>query len=193
MRYYYNFAIILVLGLAGGGFTAKWALEAEDGFGSVKYNRWTSWPLAGSVDADPYTKARVARDGSVPLGAAEGLTFFLLDDEKDQLLRRECQYSLMGTTPPARLWTLSVQDQDKQPIAAYEGGENAIFSESVLRAQDGTFVINIGSQPAPMNWLTVAGTGPMRLVLRLYDTPVTSSSGLDRPAMPKLTVRDCKN
>ncbi len=191
MNHFIRIAIVLIIGLGGGGFSAKWALDAENGFGSVKFDQWTAWPLAGSVDADPYTKARVARDGIVPLGAAEGLAFHLTSDVFGRPLRRECPYTLIGTVPQARIWTLSAQDKDRNVIPAHAGGINTVFSQSILRARDSSFKINIGKHPAPYNWMTVTGTGPMRLVLRLYDTPITGSVGLVEPVMPKLISRDC--
>ncbi len=180
-----------MIGLIGGGVTAWWAVETDNGFGSVNIGEWISWPLAGSVDADPYTKARVAKDGSVPLGAAEGLAFHRATDQFGKPLKRECHYAISGSTPPARMWTLSVQDENKHDVPATRGGIGVLFSRTILRAQDGTFVINIGNAPAPDNWLSISGSGPMRLVIRLYDTPITSSAGLVEPVMPKLINKGC--
>ncbi len=191
MRYLTNFLIVVILGLAIGGYSAWWAVETENGFGSIKIGQWTSWPLAGSVDADPYTRARVARDGSVPLGAGEGLSFILSSDQFGKPLDRKCQYILSGNTPPARLWTLSVQDENSRTVPSVSGTANTAFSQSLLRRQDGSFSIIIGKHPAPGNWLAISGEGPMRLVLRLYDTPITGSSGLVEPIMPNISNGDC--
>lgn len=191
MRYLINIFIVLSIGLGVGGYSAWLAVKAENSFGSVKIGQWTSWPLAGSVDADPYTRARVARDGSVPLGAAEGLAFFLTTDQFGKPLDRRCQYKIVGATPPARLWTLSAQDDEKNTIQSKTGISNTAFSQTLVREQDGTFSINIGSQPAPGNWLSISGTGNMRLVIRLYDTPITGSAGLAEPVMPQIINRDC--
>ena len=191
MRYLINIFVILAIGLGVGGLSAWMAVDAENSFGSVRIGQWTSWPLAGSVDADPYTRARVAKDGSVPLGAAEGLAFFLTEDQFGKPLQRNCQYKIIGATPPARLWTLSVQDEKKRTIESLTGVSNTAFSQRLLRQRDGTFTINIGSQPAPGNWLSISGTGKMRIVIRLYDTPITGSAGLAEPVMPQIINRDC--
>lgn len=191
MQYFAKILLVLAIGLIVGGYSAQWAVNADSGFGSVKIGRWTAWPLAGNVDSDPYTKARVAKDGSVPLGAAEGLAFYLQVDEFGKKLQRECNYSITGSTPPARMWTLSVQDNKKQSIPAHKGAVNTAFSQSILRTQDGHFTINIGRKPSSGNWLAVSGKGSMRLVLRLYDTPITGSAGLVEPVMPKLMNKDC--
>jgi hypothetical protein len=191
LRYFAKIFLVVFIGLCGGGLSAFWAVNTDSGFGSVKIGRWTSWPLAGNVDSDPYTKARVAKDGSVPLGAAEGLAFFLIKDEFGKNIRRECNYSISGSTPPARMWTLSVQDRNRNIVLAHEGGINTAFSQSILRRQDGSFTINIGKKPYAGNWLATSGKGPMRLVLRLYDTPITGSAGLVEPVMPVLVNKDC--
>lgn len=191
MQHFIKILLVLFIGLAGGGYSAFWAIDSERGFGAVKIGQWTSWPLAGSIDADPYTKARVARDGSVPLGLAEGLAFYRMRDQSGRPLRRQCRYTVSGSTPTARLWTLSVQDENKQDIEAGPGAANTVFSQSLLRAQNGSFVIEIGRNPAPGNWLAITGSGPMRLVLRLYDTPVGSSVGLIKPDMPVVINRGC--
>lgn len=191
MRYLINILTILIIGLTVGGISAWWAVETESGFGSVKIDQWTSWPQAGSVDADPYTRARVARDGSVPLGAGEGLAFYLTTDQFGKPLQRNCQYTITGDTPPARLWTLAVQDEKKQVIQATNGIANTAFSQTLLREQDGTFSITIGNQAAPGNWLAISGNGTMRLVIRFYDTPITGSAGLAEPVMPRIVNKDC--
>ncbi len=191
MRKLANISIIFAIGLGVGGTSAWMAVRADNSFGSVKIGQWTSWPLAGSADADPYTRARVAKDGSVPLGAAEGLAFYLTTDQFGKPLDRECQYKIVGATPPARLWTLSTQDKNKRTIVSETGVENTAFSQTLLRSQDGTFSINIGSQPAPGNWLSISGKGQMRFVIRLYDTPITGSAGLAEPVMPRIINRDC--
>ena len=191
MRYLINIFIILIIGLSGGGLSAWMAVEVGNGFGSAKIGQWTLWPLAGSVDAGPYTRARVAKNGSVPLGAAEGLALYLTTDQFGKPLNRKCQYTITGVTPLARLWTLSVQDHRKQTIVSKTGVANAAFSQTLVRERDGTFTINIGSQPAPGNWLSISGNGKMRLVIRLYDTPITGSAGLAEPVMPRLINRNC--
>ena len=191
MRYLLNILVVVAIGLVGGGLSAKWAVESERGIGALKIGQWTSWPLAGSVDADPYTKARVATDGTLPLGAAEGLAFYLMVDEDGQPLRHECNYLLSGQTPQARLWTLAAQPVGQNPPSGRTTANATLFSQTLLRATDGAFAVNIGPAPSPGNWLKTTATGPMKLVVRLYDTPLTGSAGLVDPVMPALTRRSC--
>ena len=191
MKSFLNIALALIIGLGGGGASAWYALQSSHGFGAISIGQWTAWPLAGNVDADPYTEAKVARDGSVPLGAAEGLAFEASIDSTGAALLRQCQYVMEGSTPVARLWTLSAYDEKREVITPENGGQNTIFSRSIIRKSRGNFAVYVGATPKPENWLASSGFGFMTLVLRLYDTPVTSTAGLLAPDMPAIRKIGC--
>ena len=110
MRAFSELFSILFIGLFVGGLLAWLSIQNNHGFGTLTIGQWTAWPLAGSQQADPYSKAKVAADGDVPLGAAEGLAFHAQTDERGNPLQRNCQYRIRGTTPTARLWTLAAHD-----------------------------------------------------------------------------------
>ncbi|TXM83501.1 DUF1214 domain-containing protein, partial [Methylobacterium sp. WL116] len=63
----------------------------------------------------------------------------------------------------------------------------------ILREADGRFAILLGPEVEPGNWLpSPRASGPIRLALRLYDTPVAASAGtLDRDAVPAITRTGC--
>ena len=68
------FLILATLAIAiGGGAASVWyALQAQEGIGAITIGSWTAYPNMGAPDADPYSKARVAREGVLALGRAEG-------------------------------------------------------------------------------------------------------------------------
>ena len=53
-----------------------WALSVRRGADRP----WTVWPKAGAFDADPYTRAIVARKADSPLGNGEGFVFVARED-----------------------------------------------------------------------------------------------------------------
>lgn len=147
----------------------------------------------GGSAVDPYTGAKVVADGSLPLGAAEGLAFEAVMDEDGTLLRLECSYRLEGITPPAKLWTLVAYAPDGAAVTPSPGGNSAKYSGNLMRFPDASFIINISRSPKAGNWISIQGNGNFKLVLRLYDTPVTSSSGLIEPVMPKILRTGCES
>ena len=66
-------------------------------------------------------------------------------------------------------------------------------STEVLRDVDGRFSIVLAPDVQPGNWLPMPrAAGPVRLALRLYDTPVAASAGtVERSAVPTISRTEC--
>ncbi len=188
-------ALLTVLTLAiaiGGGAASVWyALTAQEGVGAVTIAGWTAYPEMGTPNADPYSKARVARDGILVLGRAEGLAFVAQHDSTGETLHRECRYTVEGTVPPARLWTLYALDSRSVAIAAPAHMPGVVNSYGVLFLPDNSLTVTVGAPPAPGNWLSTGGVGPMSLVLTLYDTPVAGGSGMADIELPQILKVGC--
>lgn len=187
------FLTLLTLTIAIGGGTASlwYALKVQDGAGAVTVGNWIAFPDIGTPNADPYSQARVARQGLLSLGRAEGLAFVAERDAAGALLRRGCAYRIEGSTPPARFWTLHAADRAGRAVRGGDGRASALHSLELLRQSDNSVAIAVGSQPAPGNWLAVSGSGAMRLVLTLYDTPVAGSTGIAEIQLPRVLGAGC--
>jgi len=185
------FLLTVVAVAIGGGTTSVWLmLSAQDGIGALTVGGWTAYPTIGTPDTDPYSKARIARDGLLPLGRAEGLAFIADRDSAGAGLRRDCDYRVEGTTPTARFWTLAAADETFVALDS-RGRAAAVQSQQVLRRADNSFAVGVGPRPVPGNWIRTGGVGPLVLVLTLYDTPVTGASGLDALQLPQVLRTAC--
>ncbi len=220
MRAFGELFAILFVGLFVGGVLAWLSIQKNHGFGTLTIGQWTAWPQAGSINADPYSKAKVAADGDVPLGAAEGIAFHSITDQRGNALRRNCQYRLSGMTPPARLWTLAAHDLNDRALFRSDGRPSNLVSRELLRESNGQFEIFAGPELASKNWLEVSGDGDggggigvvsddgssggdqgsrrgrdelFKLILRLYDSPVTSAGREADATMPTVTLIACKS
>lgn len=202
----------LVLGATLGLASANWATRGRYPFGGVTLNAWTAWPKIGSREADPYVRAIHARTGEIPLALGEGLLLTALTDDAGRRLDPSCRYRIAGATPPARAWTLTVErgrhpkSADHKPAEAQAAESQAakpqagppprtgFTSTEVLRDRDGRFSVVVSPDVQPGNWLPMPeGDGSIRLVLRLYDTPVAASTGvLEREGVPSITREDCR-
>lgn len=189
------FLSLLVLAIAiGGGAASVWyALQAREGIGAVAVGPWTTFPDLGTPQADPYSKARIAREGVLSLGLTEGLTFIAQKDSDGGVLRRDCSYTIDGTFPPARFWTLYAAEPSRAVIQGGHLRPPALHSSEVLRRADNAVSIAVGRDPTPGNWLPVAGAGPMSFVLTLYDSPAASSSGIADVALPRIAKAACND
>ena len=124
-------------------------------------------------------------------------------------LEPSCRSRIAGATPPARAWTLTVERRGHAKETAREAAKEAadrpaqggavppartgFTSTEVLRDRDGRFAVSLSPAVQPGNWLPMpGGDGSIRLVLRLYDTPVAASTGvLEREGVPSITREDC--
>lgn len=186
-------AVVLVIAFAGGIFSTLSLLDATVGFGAIRLGAWEAFPDAQTSGADPYAKAHRAKSGKLLFGSAEGLSFQADQDDRGEKLSAACDYRLSGQTPIARAWSLYVARPDGQAITTSEGRPMSLNSWTVLRREDSAFTIELSRDAKPGNWLSLAGSGPFRLVLTLLDTPTAGSSGLLDLSMPALVRVGCRN
>lgn len=182
----------LALGVGLGLASADYATRGGYRFGGVAVGPWSAWPRVGSAGADPYARAVNARRGEIPLAVGEGMLITAAQDDAGRTLDAACTYVVAGITPPARAWTLTVAGRGRRDPARPALREGFTSTE-VLREPDGRFAITLAQDAAPGNWLPMPrAQGPIRLALRLYDTPVAASAGtLDRTALPAITRQGC--
>jgi hypothetical protein len=183
----FSFAVAALFGL---GLT-QFALTRGTAFGAITIGAWTAWPKTGTSDIDPYARAAIARSGELPIGSGDGVAFFASSDDGGRALDGRCRVRLMGTTPPARFWTVTLYDLDGRlvPNAADRYG---FTSQEIARHADGTFEIVLAPRARPGNWLPTGGIDRYVVVLRLYDTPVgvATRTAKDAP-MPAITSGAC--
>jgi hypothetical protein len=179
------------LALLVGVGSVFYAVTADYPFGSVTAGPWKAWPKVGSTEADPYAQAMVARRGEIPLAVGEGLALTASVDSLGEPLDARCLYRVAGTTPSARLWTLTVYDSDRQLIQT-DLGRNGITSAEVLRRQEGDFIISLSKDLEAGNWVQLPD-GRFTLTLRLYDTTAAAGSGsLDEGTLPTIDRGECR-
>lgn len=191
MTIFVKAVLACAIGVAVGLAASAYALSGASPFDRVRLGAWEIEPHAGSLDADPYTRARVERSGEIPLAVGEGLRLIAREDDDGRPLDARCVYQVGSHVPSARYWTLSVVDPEGWPIenAAQRYG---FRSSEILRAANGDFTISISTEAAPGNWLPIGAPGRFALALRLYDTPLgATAGGIERSATPRVARIGC--
>lgn len=185
-------SIFACLGMAVTlGLASAWlAVRSPAPIDAITLGRWQAWPNAGTDKADPYSKARLARTGEIPLGSGEGLMLLAQTDDSGEPLRAGCDYRIEGQTPPARLWTVAVEDRSGR-IAAERDRIAALGSDVLLRLDDGSFAIRLSPRPQSGNWISTASVTDFRIVIRLYDTTARIVTALTTLAMPRILREHC--
>lgn len=182
---------LAVAALVGLGATYL-ALSRGAAFGSLTIGAWTAWPKTGTIDADPYAQATIARTGQLPVALGDGVSFTTQTDDNGKILDGRCHVLLSGVTPAARFWTLTLYNAQGQ-LVANSVNRYGFTSQEIVRNADGSFEIAVGPRADPGNWLPTGGVERYALVLRFYDTAVGVSTKAGREVpMPAITTRSCR-
>jgi hypothetical protein len=183
-------ALCLVAALALGIGASLATLTGAPPVGRVEIGPWTTYPLLGSSDVDPYARALLVRQARLPLGLGEGLSFTATRDSAGGALDGGCRYRIEGATLPSRGWTLTVADRDGRALAGRDAA--SLTDASLLGDETGRIRIAAGSTALSGNWLRLPAGERFTLLLRFYDTPVSGGiAALDASALPAITVVSC--
>ena len=126
----FSFAVAALFGL---GLT-QFALTRGTAFGAITIGAWTAWPKTGTAEIDPYARATIARSGELPIGSGDGVAFQARHDDHGLPLDGRCDVALVGTTPQARYWTLTLYDPDGRLVANSVQRQGFTSHEIVRRA-----------------------------------------------------------
>ncbi len=164
-------ASLLYLGaVALGAGSAWWVLRKASWAGSsVRVGPWTGSTLAGSTDADMYTRAKVALDSLLALGRDETMYYMARHDDVGQPLRSACSYRVEGLPPPARWWSITAYADDLFLFDAPNRQYSLNGSTARLDAS-GRFTLVTGHKAMDgWHWLPTPGQRGLVLTLRLYN------------------------
>jgi hypothetical protein len=181
---------LAVAAFVGLGLT-YFALTRGAAFGGLSIESWTAWPKTGTIDADPYARASIARSGRLPTAMGDGVSFTVQTDDNGKRLDGRCDVVISGITPTARFWTLTLYNADGG-LVANSVSRYGFTSQEIARRADGSFEVTVAPRTKPGNWLPTGGVERYELVLRLYDTAVGVSTKAGREVpMPSVTTRGC--
>lgn len=191
MRLLFGSLFALVVAAIVGLGSTYLALTRGAAFAPLTIGSWTAWPKTGTVDADPYAQASIARVGLLPTALGDGVAFTAAADDNGRTLDGRCDVAISGITPTARFWTLTLYGVDGE-LVANSINRSGFTSQEIVRHADGSFEIAVAPRANPGNWLPTGGVERYVLLLRLYDTAVGVSTKAGREVpMPAVNVRSC--
>lgn len=143
---------------------------------------WRVNLLAGSPQADAYTRARVAIGGLLALRREQTMYYVATTDSAGRPLRSRCSYRVAGRPPPARWWSVTAYAEDFFLFDA-DGRRFGVNGETAVLGADGRFVFVTGPHPPAdpaIAWVPTPGDRGLLLTLRVYqpetrlhDAPLT--------------------
>ncbi len=185
--------LVMAVGLGLG--SAWWFIETGLG-GGVRNGAWGTNPAIGGTDADPYTRAAVARAGLLALNKSETAYFTASVDDQGDALSTACTYRLDGRPLATRWWSITAYGADHylipNPAKQYSQAMNSVTTQA-----DGGFRITVGPNAAGKDAIATgysgAGDGDaFSLTLRLYNPASLVYENLASVSLPRITKEGCQ-
>lgn len=187
--------LALYLGAVALGLGSAWWVLKKSTWvrTTVQVGAWKASLLAGSQDADMYTRAAVAVNGLLALGRDETMYFYATEDDRGQRLQARCSYRVGGVAPKARWWSVTAYAQDLFLFDAPRGRYSLNASLASLDGQGRFSLVTGPTDPGGAFWLPTPGDGDLVLTLRLYNPDAALQASPASLSAPSITaVGDCK-
>ncbi len=189
----FNIIVFTAIALTVGLGTAWHMIDRGSALSTVHSGPWTAWYAAGMPDADPYTKAHVARAGDLPIVSTSAMRFTARTDSDGEPLKGGCVYAITVPEVTALWWSLALRDASGQPIAN-PARRHTINSDGIVTGLDGTTRIVISPDARSGYWLPSADAGALMLVFRVFrpfDTADLARGDMPEAILPRIERRAC--
>lgn len=174
----------VALGLGSAWWAVKKAPWSKP---TVEVGAWKANLLAGSQDADIYTRAVIAVNALLALDRSETMYFIAHKDDTGAPLRSRCSYRVQGAVPKARWWSITAYAEDMFLFDAPAGHYSLNGSTARLDA-NGQFTLTTGPVEQPgTHWLPTPGDRGLVLTLRLYNPDTELQAAPGSLAAPRIT------
>lgn len=195
-----GWALAAAAAVAGGAGSAAWLASRA----SLEWRAgpWATTTLAGSPDADPWTRARVALAALLALNRSETMYYLAHTDSQGRALRSRCRYRVEGVPPPARWWSVTAYSEDHF-LFDHPSRRYSVNSRTAGLDDKGRFALVTGPDEPPgaagtaqpgtaaatagPTWLPTPGDRGLVLALRVYNPEERLSAEPLRLDPPRIT------
>lgn len=164
------FAVAIAIGMVSSWFAIQRGLP----FNTEKVGPWLAWHYAGNAAEEPYTRARFASSGGLPLSGDRITRLEARFDDDGRRLHSSCVYEMTGQMIDARWWTIGVFDSGGNliPNAAQRYGLN---NATTTLNPDGRFTIVLARDARSGNWLPTGAAGRLIVVLEVQEPSIDAA------------------
>lgn len=167
-------ALVLVAGL----WSSRILIDRGSPLSVQTFGPWENWSVTGQPDADPYTRAHLAKSGTIRIAADSAGVFEARVDAEAARLHSSCDYVIEGPATGTLWWSLAVFDA-RGDLIENDARRYTFTSDTIAPNPDGSYIVTLGRDARPGNWLPTGGAGRLVLVFTILD-PATGLSAEQR-------------
>ena len=177
-------ALAIALVLTSGIWSSRTMIARGYQVSADMYGPWRHWRSEGRRDADPYTRAHLASSGTLRISSDSAGVFEAQADSLGARLHSSCDYLIEGASMGGLWWSLSVFDS-RGDLIANDASRYTFTSDTAALNPDGSYIVTLGRDARPGNWLPTGGAGRLVLSFTILD-PATGLSNDARSSRNKL-------
>ena len=187
--------LLLTIGLAVtvGVWSSRYMISRGSPLSTDMYGPWQHWRDIGRESADPYTKAHIATTGKLRISSASAGIFEARTNSQGARLHSSCNYVVEGANMRGLWWSLAVFDS-RGRLIGNDADRYEFTADTIAPNPNGSFVVTLGRDARPGNWLPTSGAGRLVLVLdraRSGDGPFRRTSARSATSIcPSSSARD---
>jgi hypothetical protein len=170
--------LTIVLAFTVGVWSSRYMVARGSPLSADMYGPWQQWRDIGREGADPYTKAHVITTGKLRISADSAGIFEARTDSQGARLHSSCNYVVEGANMRGLWWSLAVFDA-RGNLISNDADRYEFTADTIAPNPNGSFVVTLGRDARPGNWLPTSGAGRLVLVLTVLD-PATGLSAEER-------------
>ena len=158
----------IALAVVVGIWSSQFMVSRGSPLSTDTYGPWQHWRNLGRDFADPYTKAHIANTGTLRIASNSAGIFEARTDDLGARLHSSCNYVIEGTNMSGMWWSLAVFDS-RGRLIANDSNRYTFTADTVAPNPNGSFIVTLGRDARPGNWLPTSGAGRQVLVLTILD------------------------
>jgi hypothetical protein len=170
--------LTVMLAIVVGLWSSRYMVSHGSPLSVATYGSWHQWPDIGRESADPYTKAHMITTGKLRIASDSAGTFEARTDSEGAQLHSSCNYLVEGANMRGLWWSLGIFDA-RGSLIANDADRYEFTADTIAPNPNGTFVVTLGRDARPGNWLPTSGAGRLVLVFTVLD-PATGLSSEER-------------
>jgi hypothetical protein len=182
--------VTILLGLVAGLGSAWWVM-AKAPSAEFSNRGWTGSTVTGSVDADPWTRAKVAVRGLLALTKSQAIYLTTNVDSAGDRLRDACRYRVTGEAMPGRWWSATIYAADNY-LPLNDDDALAFDATEVTPDAAGKWSALLAAKPEGEGaWASTRNAGAFDITLRIYNPTPKAQADYARIPVPTVTKLDC--
>ncbi|HEY8193882.1 MAG TPA: DUF1214 domain-containing protein [Hyphomicrobium sp.] len=160
--------LTVTLAIGVGVWSSRYMISRGSPLSADMYGPWQHWRDFGRETADPYTKAHIASTGKLRVSADSAGIFEARTDSQGARLHSSCNYKIEGGSLPGLWWSIAVFDS-RGRLIPNEADRYEFTADTIAPNPNGSFVVSLGRDALPGNWLPTGGAGRLVLVFTVLD------------------------